>query len=170
MSKRIFSSSNFQLFLLLTLLLIIELLIYKSANQLFVSDYTFGLFFKISLNVVPLIFLCFREKLASLLTMLAIAAFVIPQYIVKTNHLIKLKEEASNIVSYVYTYKIDNNEFPINLLNYDFEYPQLKESFTYHNLKQKNLDDFELVYYIDSEDQPHWYKDSQGPKWMFYDP
>jgi len=103
------------------------------------------------------------ENLA-VLVILLIGFIVVPYQLFLGNNLLALKEEAANITAYVYEQKIQTGNYPQNISNYDFAYPNTRKNFNY-NLDTDNQ--FSLYYYVGTKSTSHFYS-SKTRKWGYY--
>lgn len=93
-----------------------------------------------------------------------IGIMIIPNQIILLKKWSDLKKEAVEIHKFIYTYKDVNNEFPKNILQYEFKNKKLTKYFSYRNNDKVG---FGLQYYIGTKGTTHYYNHNSG-KWAYY--
>ncbi len=148
----------------LGLLIALEIFCAKLAFET-LGEITSGLYgLLIILNIIPIIFLYNRKIELAVSLIILIALIIIPYQLCLGKKLINLKEEAANIVAYVYEQKINSGNFPNDLSQYNFSFPKLQKHFTYS--KETN-GQFKIFYFVGTKNTSHFYY-SEHKKWAYY--
>jgi len=122
----------------------------------------------IVLNIIPIILFVFSKKILATILIIIIGLIIIPDEFILTYDLLKLKEEAANIVNYSYRIKISTGKFPNDISSYNFTHEELKEKIKY--TKYKDEENFMVWYFVGTRSTDHFYRhgDELG-KWYFND-
>ena len=166
-SKNNTKSSYFSILILGIILIILELIASYLSYENYGGLYPGFILLLIMLNVIPLIFLIQKKNLLSLVLMLSIAILIVPNQIIHSKKLSLLKIEGANIVNYVYMNKLKEGEFPSDLSDYNFRYPELKDNFGYQDLTKEKKEDFIVRYNVGSKTTSFFYFHSYGPYWNY---
>lgn len=167
--KNIIQKITFADMLFITLFVILGIL---EILSVIVSYFNYSIGFSgllghiVFLNFIPLVFFIIRKLKLAFFSTLIIALLVIPYQIFLTYQLIIIKEESSNIVAYIYRYKLENGEFPETLEGYEFQYPQLKENIQHYG---SSGNDFQLRYHVGTSTTCYFIQHNNPKKWVYVD-
>jgi len=119
-----------------------------------------------SFNILPILFFfIFKKEIAATICALIIGILIIPDQLYLMVKHIKLKEEVANISNYVYQRKLKVGEFPANINDYNFVYPNLKKDIFYTCENRT----FMIRYSVGTHSTTHWFDSGRMEKWSYYD-
>lgn len=124
----------------------------------------------IALNLIPLFLLIFKRQNQAAFTTawvlgLGLVVAIVPYQFYLGYHFLSLKEEAANLMAYVYEEKLETGSYPPNLSDYVFTFPQLAQKFNYKALPGE--DRFHLSYHVGIPTTSHYYS-PETQKWNYY--
>jgi len=166
--KNILSSPNLYFGILTIILVGLELFAANLAYANYGWSKSAILYIITYFNIVPIILFYLKKRFFGLILLLGLGAFIIPNQLILTEKLTLLKEEAGNIVNFVYLKKQENGSFPENIEDYQFVYPELREHIDYRKYEH-SPNDFQVLYYVGTKNTSHYYTHSSGPNWDYYD-
>ncbi|WP_303316425.1 hypothetical protein Q4Q34_06360 [Flavivirga abyssicola] len=146
--------------ILITLEILSALFAYETIGEVTSGFYVLMIF----LNIIPILLFILKRKLLSFFITIIIGAILIPGQILLGHKLFLLKNESASVVNYIYKYKIRNGKYPVDISEYRYKYPELRNHITY-NFKDT---DFSVYYYVSTPNTFHYYVHSRGYNWGYY--
>lgn len=160
------SCSILSFILLLSLLISLEIyaihLSYENYGW-WMPVYLFGLTL---LNIIPILFFIFRKRLVANILSILLGLLIIPNQFILQNKYLQLKEEAANITNFVYQKKMETGNFPENIKNYKYRFPELVNQIQY---SKDNNNEFIVLYSVGTTSTSHYFRHSRGNYWNYYD-
>ncbi len=154
------------LFVLLTSLLVLvevacALLAYFTLGEVMSSFYLLP----ISLNLFFALLFFRQHRRAAVAGIVVLALLIIPVQIILGIEVARVQAEAAHIVTYVYSYRDETGQYPMNLSEYVFHDPVLRPHFgTYQ--RDSSPAGFVLYYWAGSATNSYWYSSHTG--WGYY--
>jgi hypothetical protein len=146
--------------LLLALEMYCARLAYETIGEVVSSLY----FLMIGINVI-LVILAYRYRTLAAIGVILLAIAIIPYQLHLGDRLIRVQAEASRIVTFVYTERINAGSFPPTLDGYEFDDPAMEQYIqSYHVGEEGN--EFSLFYRVGTENTSHFYMSQTG--WGYY--
>ena len=118
------------------------------------------------LNIIPLLFFIFKKTTIAYFVTCFIALTIVPNQLYQHERHFKLQEEASNVVNYIYEHKIRTGYLPDDIKKYQYRYRELKDQIEYSKYENNK---FLVSYSVGTNSTTHYYNNSRGNSWEYYD-
>ena len=157
-------SGFYKMLLLLVILLPLELgcgiLCFSTIGEVASAGVLFSAFV---LNCACLLVFAAGFRNFSMLLAVLLAIAIVPYHSVLGVRWWKVDQEAQKIVLFAYARHVEMGEYPSDLSDYEFHYPETKTLLRYSNRD----DGFFLKYYVGSQNTSHWYQ-AGWDSWFYY--
>lgn len=122
-------------------------------------------------NIISFALFFFNKKKLSIFLLLLIGILIIPRQLHLNYQYLLLREESSNMINFVYEYRLKNNVYPDDIDDFNFKYESLKENVTYDKMDNG----FQIYFHIGTKTTGHIYNNNHTNQyenfyyWYFYD-